>query len=531
MTPEEIKKLGDNYQYSIATGDRFNFPKGADAFKGVQTVLNLGILASPLNPATIRVGQPDTPNTFSKVAACTSVYKVNEVVKVAADASGSYGAMSGSMAASYSRSISISETSSTYVAFFRKSYGRVHLNSDAQLSDHARHLLKTNAREFIDKYGKLYVSAYRLSKMFFGQVTLNAESMSDKVKMDAAVSASYNDILKVNGSFESDLQRSGSRYNKSVNANSIGTNVPHTGISTVKDLADTVKKVEEEADTNIAAVSEVTLSSWMSLPDFAMHVKAEDLPLFDPKLSPAQLDLFAAGYEQLQWMGTFSNDCIRNLDAKLVRQWKVTDRAERENKLVDARNFVTEQIDKLSKITEAEVAQPDFIKTLNHAINKTQDEKIIPALKLKPFTFKVDLSVASDYDDYRPIAWYTMTLKVDPNEKISVIEPVIDIDNYHSNCRHFHGHQHVRYTDGGQGKDGSIIKPKIEFVTWWDRTCGSTGWSNSLTYTEDLKNDGQLDYNNTVRVKFTFEVSFGTLKSLPSGANDGLEEEVYVFYA
>jgi hypothetical protein len=531
MEIEEIMKLGDNYQYSIATGERFNFAKGADAFRGVQTVLNLGILASPIDTATIKPTAPDSPSTLSEIAACTSMFKVDEVVKAAASVSGSYGGASGSLAASYSRNISISETSSSYIAFFRKSYGRVYINPDAKLSQDAVALLKNNARDFIAKYGKLYVSAYRLSKMFFGEVKIDAESMSDKQKMDTAVSASYKDILKVNGSFESDLQRSQARYSMSVNANSIGTNVPHTGISSVKDLAAAVKKVEEEADVNIATITEVTLSSWLHFADFARNVKTEDIALFQPELSPEQLNMYAANYERLQWMENFSQDCINRLDAKLVRQWKVIDKPEREAKLLASRNFAREWLNKLSSITEAEVKSHNFISNLTVALTSTRDEKITPALKIYPFTFNISLDVASDYDDYRPVAEYKMTLKVDPNERISVIDNAIDIDNMHSNCRHFHGHQHAKYTDGAQGKDGAIIKPKIEFRTWWDRTCGSTGWSNPATFTEDLTNSCQLDYNDTVRVRLKYTVTFGKLATLPSGLNDGVEEEEYVFYS
>jgi len=531
MTTEEIMKLADTYQYSIATGDRFNFAKGADAFRGIQTVLNLGILSSPLNQGTIRPSDPDSPSSNSEIASCTSVYKLDEVLKAAATVTGSYGGASGSVAASYSRNISISETSSSYIAFFRKSLGRVHINPDAKLTDEAAALLRSNAHEFINKYGRVYVSAYRLSSQFFGEVKIDAASMSDKIKMDVAVKASYKTILKVNSTFESDLQKSSAKYSMSVSAAAMGTNVPYTGISSVKDMAEVVKKIELENDPRIATITEVTLSSWLHLADFTKNVRNEDIALFTPKMSPAQLDQHDDNYERIRWMAKFTEDCLKNLDAKLVRQWKVNDKAEREGKLMEARAFATEWIDKLSKITEDDVIAPDFIKNLAAEISKIQLEKILPALKIIPFRFIISLDVASDYDGYHPVAFYDMLLKVDPNENISTVEQVIDVDNHHSNCRHFHGHQHALYTDGSQGRDGTVVKPRIDFFTWWDRTCGSTGFSNRVSFTDDVENHCQLDYNSTVRVRLKYRIVFGNLQKLPSGLDDGNQEEEYVYYA
>jgi hypothetical protein len=46
-----------------------------------------------------------------------------------------------------------------------------------------------------------------------------------------------------------------------------------------------------------------------------------------------------------------------------------------------------------------------------------------------------------------------------------------------------------------------------------------------------LTNSCQLDYNDTVRVRLKYTVTFGKLATLPSGLNDGVEEEEYVFYS
>lgn len=529
MTQEEISNLKDIHQYAIATGDRFNFEKGTGAFRGVQTIVNLGILASPLEMGSIRPSAPDSPLVLSDIAACTSVYNRDELTRISAEVTGSYGGASGSVAATYVKNVSISETSSSYVAFFRKSFGRVHLNADAKLTSEAIDLLQSNAGDFIKKYGKMYVSAYRLSSQFFGEVKINAASMSDKIKIDAAVSASYKSILKANSTFESDLQKSQAIYNMSVTAKAMGTNVPVTGVSSVKDMAEVVKKIESEADVNAATITEVTLSSWLHLADFTKYVKSEDVKLFDSSITPAQLSLFSANYESILWMSTFTEESLRNLDGKLVRQWYVTDKPQREDKLKDARRFANEWIDKLSRVTEADVVSNNYIKSLSEGIRYFQDDKIIPALKLHPFTFKIEAKVSSDYDNYHPVQMHSRTIRVFPYDKFSVIEDVFDVDNHHSNCRHFHGHQHCKYTDGAQGKDGSIIRPTLTFNTWWDRTCGSTGWSNTVDFDGGRSGDCQLNYNNTVRVDIKWSVVFAQLRELPSGNGDNLVELAYAY--
>ncbi|QEC78228.1 hypothetical protein [Mucilaginibacter ginsenosidivorax] len=527
MTNEENSNLNDIHQYAIATGKNFSVEKGAGAFRGVQTVVNLGLLASPIEWSTIKPSDPASPETRYKVAACTNVYKRDELQRASAEITGSYGAASGSVAASYVKNISISETSSSYVAFFRKSYGRVHLNSDAKLTADAIALLKTNAKQFIAKYGTVYISAYQLTTELYGEVKIDASSMADKVKMDLAVSASYNSLLDAKGSFESDLQRSQAKYNMSVMVNTMGTDI--SGGSSIKEMAEAVAKIRAQDTPKLAILTEVTLTSWMHLADFAKNVNNEDVKLFDSTITPAQLDLHSANYERVEWMANFTKESIENLDNKLVRQWHLDDKQQRTDKLKEARTFANDWVNKLSKISEEEVAKPDFIRDLSNAIIQVQEDKIVPALKLHPFKFNIKASVASSYDGYSPAMFYTLTVKVDPNEKIAIVETVIDVDNDHSNCRHFHGHLHAKYTDGGQGKDGTVVKPTLAFSNWWDRTCGSTGWSNTVTFDSGTKEKCELNYNDTVRTNIEFELASGKLKQLPSGNEDNVTELAYTY--
>src|ERR1700754_2644516 len=106
MTNEKNSNLEDIHQYAIATGKNFSVEKGTGAFRGVQTVVNLGLLASPLELASIKPSAPTSPETRYKVAACTSVYKRDEMQRVSTEITGSYGAASGSVAANYVKNIS-----------------------------------------------------------------------------------------------------------------------------------------------------------------------------------------------------------------------------------------------------------------------------------------------------------------------------------------------------------------------------------------------------------------------------------------
>jgi hypothetical protein len=527
MTNEKDGMLKDIHQYAIATGKNFSVEKGNGAFRGVQTVVNLGLLASPLDQGTIKPATSSSPETRYKVAACTNVYKRDELQRASTEITGSYGAASGSLAASYVKNITISETSSSYVAFFRKAFGHVHLNNDAKLTAEAIALLKSDANQFIAKYGTVYISAYQLTTSIYGEVKIDASSMEDKAKMDMAVSASYNSLLDAKGSFESDLQRSQAKYNMSVLVTTMGTDI--SGGSTIKELAEAVAKIKDQKSSDQAVLTEVTLSSWMHLAHFAENVNKQDISRFDSKVTPAQLELHSANYERIEWMAHFTNDSVDNLDKKLVRQWYVDDKPQRTSLLKEAREFATNWLHKLAKINEAEVARPDFIKDLTMAITKTQEEKIVPALKLHPFKFSIAAAVASSYDGYSPAMYYALTVKVDPNAKIAVVETVIDVDNDHSNCRHFHGHLHAKYTDGGQGKDGAVIKPTLTFSNWWDRTCGKTGWSNVVSFNSGTDEKCILDYNDTVRTNIHFTLASAKLKSLPSGNEDEVMELAYTY--
>ena len=126
-TYDELK-VGDLHQFTIPTGDNFAISQGVDAFIGVESVLNLGQMATPLDPSTIKLKDPQNPSNNAQVSAVTNAYKQDDMIQADANINGSYGAFSGSLSARYERSIKVSETSSTYIGFSENTLGTVYLN-------------------------------------------------------------------------------------------------------------------------------------------------------------------------------------------------------------------------------------------------------------------------------------------------------------------------------------------------------------------------------------------------------------------
>jgi hypothetical protein len=123
------------------------------------------------------------------------------------------------------------------------------------------------------------------------------------------------------------------------------------------------------------------------------------------------------------------------------------------------------------------------------------------------FTYEIEALVSSDYDGYRPIQTHHFKLTVDPSSTGPKIEVYTDIDNEHGNCRHFHGYLHSVYSRAYQTGSGEKVPAKLSFIAWWDRTCGSTGFSNMDTFSGEVKEGtSQLNYNDTVRVDVKFKV-------------------------
>lgn len=504
----------DIHQYTIAMGDKFKVAQGKDAFRGVQSVLNLGLLSSPFDADTIELSDPKGPEELSKVAACTDIYNQDEVIKVGAEVTGSYGAFSASLSSNYEQDINISEVSSVYLAFWQKSLGTVYINQSAKLSEKAKETLKTSAKHFIERYGTHFISAYELGAEFVGQITVRADSLADKIKVDVAVSADYANLFSAKGKFEEDLANSEAHYHMSVEAQARGTTVNTSTIASISDMHNAIDNISKKLDQNTAIVTKVVLGSWLALPDVADNVKPEEIDLFHQALSPDQLDLYAAQYEKIVWMDTFIDDTINDLDDRLNRQWLVNQRQDRLNLLNQARDKVQAIHNDLAKITEKEVAASGYILDLTKKVNDIQDNYIKPALKLVPFKFKFNIAVSSEYDDYRPKQQFKWEIPINPNylENRRTVDFQHPVDNQHANCRHFYGHMQVNYTDGteGDGKEG--VKPQLTVYSWWNRVCGSTGNSNTRKFSPlEGKQVGVLEYDDTIRVNIDFTVDIEKL--------------------
>lgn len=126
--------------------------------------------------------------------------------------------------------------------------------------------------------------------------------------------------------------------------------------------------------------------------------------------------------------------------------------------------------------------------------------------QLAPFTYDIEARVSSVYDDHVPVKIYHFKLEVDPRSDKPKFEKLINVDNQHTNCKHYRGIQHAVYTRGYETVNG-LVAPKLEFFTYWNQACGAEGFSNRVTFSGDTKRSAcQLDRDDTVRVRITFNV-------------------------
>ena len=63
--------------------------------------------------------------------------------------------------------------------------------------------------------------------------------------------------------------------------------------------------------------------------------------------------------------------------------------------------------------------------------------------ELAPFTYDIEARVSSVYDDYVPLKIYHFKLEIDPQADKLKFEKLINVDNQHSNCKHYRGIQHA----------------------------------------------------------------------------------------
>lgn len=503
-------KGNDAHQFTIPTGDNFAISQGVDAFIGIESILNLGRKASPLDPRTITLKDPQNPSNNSQVSAVTDSYQQDKMLQADATINGSYGAFSGSLSSKYEREIKVSETSSTYIGFSESTLGTVFLNQDAKLSVEALNTLKSSAKNFVSKYGAYMIYGYKLSASFVGNVSVYAESESEKTKLDVAAEASFGNMFSANANFKAALDTSDAKYSMNAVAVATGTKVDVSSISQPSDIPPILAQINADLSLDSANLSTVVLSSWLQLPDVVNNVQKSQIDAFDQLLTPDLLNDYAALYAKINWMDNFLQDAINNLDTLIQRQWVITkkDHDQRLEQLREIRNAVdSKKIDEIDKNTEAQVASEGYILSLKQFVD-TKFTDINTVLSLVPFTITIQAVVSSSYDAYTPKETYTLTLKIDPNNMPSrTVTASIEIDNHHSNCRHFYGPLSATYTDGTDGDGKTAVLPQLSVSTRLNRVCGSVGSSNLVTFTPGGSMTGQLIYDNTIHVDLTVNVT------------------------
>lgn len=492
----------DLYQYLISTGDNFVVTR-ENAFSGIQSVLNLGILASAIDFDRFpKPSKPEGPKVISRVSICKSVYEREEMMQASAQVTGAYGQFAASLSASYMKEMATTETSTDFLIFWSNALGRVLLSRRPSITESAMESLKSNPEEFVRRYGTHYIAGYVLGAEVVAKLTINASSLEDKSKIDVAVSASYGEMLNASAEFKQSIEEKTSHYSLALVAQAVGTSENMMNISSLEDLQKALARIADDKNLeSTATITQVMVASWLSLPDVAENVHEGARELFEQHLSPMELGLYCAQYERLVWMYEYRKQAYDNLDKVLHRQWFVKDKGKRLHLLESLNVELDNVMAQVSNITEKEVAKEGTILQLKEHLDNLEQHLLKPALKLVPIHFSIDIAVSSDYDDYVPNNKQHHEMTINPSLPQNQTKYLLHLDNGHSNCRHFYGDLTIEYVDSGEF-------PELHFDSRWTRVCGSKGNSTSFILKSSSEGGkGTLEYDNTIRVDISVSVT------------------------
>ena len=200
-----------------------------------------------------------------------------------------------------------------------------------------------------------------------------------------------------------------------------------------------------------------------------------------------------------------ADKCHHNVFSCVTKQWNEPT-ATRQKYYTSALKNLTELQDRVDRVTEADLADTHIVLEFETLLENIYLTWLKPAEALTPFSFTFTIRVLNWYDDYSDPPPYgtngqTGTFTIDPNhedtgnEIVWAIQP--QIDDGHSNCRHFYGNFHASYKTE-------------ELFVWqtWTRVCGSDATTEKVTFHPEGYTDGTADYDGTVRTVYSFVVTY-----------------------
>lgn len=503
--------------YVYATGDKLKLQLKPEGFIGIKDIFTLSQGGSPLDFSTVKLSQASPPRKKFVMASVQSTEDYDAAFSSSAEAQGSYEGISASASAKYTQSQTFTSTSSLYMMFFETQLGDVYINSDAKLTKNAEKLLVSDPKRFVEVYGLYYIYGATIGCQASSTVTLTAQSEQDKKTLDVAAKASYQSMFSASADFTGKMESQKGFKGLSVNVFTHGGNVPAVASS----IDEVRTKILDPLDTGgacsteNAVVSRALVRSWLSLQaidDLAQN-NTNIIEAMSPNhtILPNTLDRMNNVIMKSKTLLKKAEKCHHNVFSCVTKQWNESTTA-RDAYYTSATENLTIFQSKIDKITQATL-NSDTVLQFEKELDDIYQTWLKPAEALTSFTFTFKIRVLNWYDDYADPPPYgtnglTGSFTINPNYQDTINQAIEwatkpQIDNGHSNCRHFYGNFYASYQAD-------------TLTVWqvWNRVCGSYNQKTStVIFQPGGDNEGTTDYDDTVRTIYSFSVTYAAKAS------------------
>lgn len=506
---------GSTYVY--ASGDNLKVQMAAQSFIGIRDLVTLGPASSPIDFSSVKLSEPNSTRKIMLMSSIQTSSDYEAAFTTSAQVQGSYGGFSGSASAKYMQSRTLTSTSSLYIMSYEHQLGEVYINSDARLIKSAEQMLLKNPEKFVELYGRYYIYGVAVGCQASATITLTAKSEYQKKELDVAAKASYQDMFSGSADFQGKMQSHSSFSALSVSLFLNGGDVPSIA-STIGEVRDEVLKPLDSGNNctkENSIASRAMIRSWLSFQTIAalaeqnQNITKALLPKY--YVSPNVLARMNNIIMKTKTLVQQCDKCHSNVFSCTSKQWNEPvekRRAYYTNALHDLTVFQNE----IQQVTEATLADMEAVLHYEQELENIYLKYLRPAEKVTPFVFHFNIRVLTDYDNYEDpppsgTNGATGSFIIDPNHEDTVsnekewpTQP--QLDNGHSNCRHFYGKFYASY------------KANVLYVwQWWNRVCGAETTTSKVAYYPGGNPGGTSDYDDTVRTVFSFRVEYNYQES------------------
>jgi len=467
------KPLSGMPQITIAAGEQFN-RRGRDAFTGIADIVSMGGASSPLEPNSIKYGEPQGPRHDYEMREIRTSDDYNEAFSASASLQGGYGTFTGSASAKYLTESTLTSRSSLYMMSYDYQLGWVSLDmAMARLTARASRELQDNPQQFVRNYGKYFIAGYTLGCQSMARITVTSKNEYAKKKVDATASAKYGEIVSASSEFSKAVEKTKGFESIQTEIHNVGGSVP----SRVDDLKDIGPKIVDAMDNGAcsaetATVTRVRIMSWLDLRAVAEVNKteeAEELLKPSPMAQQEHLDRFDVLHGRTSVLLKHAEKCHGNPYACITKQWDepVEHRSSLFGQASSALRSFRDTLQSFDESTMGDGSSRQLLK-LENELQSIIDLLLTPAEALSSFTFHFTGAVISQHDGWKSkgdaTRFHDVKFTLDPNRMDlddKIHGPTVELPhNGHGGCRHYGGKFYVYYQAG-----------KLHVYQKWSHSC------------------------------------------------------------